>query len=129
MIAARRLITLSLFAVLLMLAAGALPCRAQTKLYLKDGTFLLVTQYQIQGDRVHYYSVAEGQWEDMPLSLVDLKATQQAIAAKREEQQKLLQQAEKTVRDNYQMPQNTGGQVAPGIRLPFQEGLYAYDGM
>jgi hypothetical protein len=115
-------------AVALILTAGPRASWAQTKLYLKDGTYLLVRSYQIQGDRVHYYSVAEGQWEDMPLSLVDLKATRQAIAGKQEEQQKLLQQAEKTVRDNYQMPQNTGFQVAPGIRLPYQEGLYAYDG-
>jgi hypothetical protein len=128
MVAARRPIKLVFFAVLLVVAAGPPPCRAQTKLYLKDGTYLLVTQYQIQGDRVHYYSVAEGQWEDMPLSLVDLKATRQAITSKQEEQQQLLQQAERTVRGNYQMPQNTGFQVAPGIRLPFQEGLYAYDG-
>jgi hypothetical protein len=128
MIAVRSPIKALLLAAVLILAGWPIPCCAQTKLYLKDGTYLLVTQYQVNGDRVHYYSVAEGQWEDMPLSLVDLKATRGAIAAKQEEQQRLLREAEKTVRGTYQMPQNTGFQIAPGIRLPFQEGLYAYDG-
>jgi hypothetical protein len=120
---------LFLFAVVLVLAAAPKPCWAQTKLYMKDGTYLLVKSYQIQGDRVHYYSVAEGQWEDMPLSLVDLKATEGAITARQEQQQQVLQEARKAVRDNYQMPQNTGFQIAPDVRLPFQEGLYVYDGV
>lgn len=110
------------------LAVVATPrsCWAQTKLYLKDGTYLLVRTYQIQGNRVHYYSIAEGQWEDMPLSLVDLKTTERAVTTRQEQQQRVLQEAEKTIKDNYQLPPNTGFQIAPGIRLPFQEGLYAY---
>jgi hypothetical protein len=39
------------------LAAGTLPLRAAIKLYLKNGTFQLVKSYEVQGDRVRYYSL------------------------------------------------------------------------
>ena len=129
MVCRSRPIQFLLIAIVLILAAGSRPAWAQTKLYLKDGTYLLVKSYQIEGDRVHYYSVAEGQWEDMPLSLVDLQATQQAVTNQQEQQQRVLEEARKTERQNYELPRNAGFQIAPGIRLPFQEGLYAYDGV
>lgn len=118
-----------LFASILALAVVPEPCRAQQKLYLKDGTYLLVRSYQISGGRVRYFSIPDSQWEEMPASLIDFKTTERAITERQEEQQKVLQQAEKTVKDNYQLPKNSGYQVAPGVRLPFQEGLYAYDGV
>jgi hypothetical protein len=123
----RRPCRILFFTLLALLASGASPSWAQSRLYLKDGTYLLVKSYQVRGDRVHYYSVADGQWEDMPLSLVDLKATEAAITTRQEQQQRVLQEAEKTTRENHQLPQNTGFQIAPGVRLPYQEGLYAYD--
>lgn len=116
------------FAVVLVLATLSGSSWAQTKLYLKDGTYLLVRSYQIQGDRVHYYSVADGQWEDMPLSLVDFTTTDRSISARQEQQQRVLQEAERTARNTYQLPQNSGFQVGSGLHLPLQEGLYAYDG-
>ncbi len=57
---------------LLALAAWA----ANIKLYLKDGTFHLVREYQVQPDRVRYYSVERSDWEEIPLELVDLKRTE-----------------------------------------------------
>jgi len=33
------------------------------KLMLTDGTFQLVREYKIEGDRVRYYSVDSSQWE------------------------------------------------------------------
>jgi hypothetical protein len=117
-----------LFGIAAIVVLGARPSWAQTKLYLKDGTYLLVRSYQVQGDRVHYYSIAEGQWEDVPVSLVDFKATERAITARQEQEQKTLQEAGEAARNTYQLPQNTGFQIAPGVRLPYQEGLYAYDG-
>lgn len=65
----------------LFLFAGALA--ANERLYLKDGTNQIVREYQVQGDRVHYYSVERSQWEDIPLDLVDLKRTEGEIAAKK----------------------------------------------
>ncbi len=46
------------------------------KLYLKNGDYHLVSQYQVQTDRVRFYSVERSQWEEIPLDLVDLKRTE-----------------------------------------------------
>ena len=58
------------------LLLAALACAATIRLYLKDGEYQLVREYQIQGDRVRYYSVERGDWEEVPLSLVDIKKTE-----------------------------------------------------
>lgn len=102
--------------------------QAQIKLYLKDGSYQLVKSYQVEGDRVRFYSLDRSDWEEVPLSLVDFKATKAAETAKQQRQQKILQEAEKTTKDTYQLPPNTGTLIAPGLRLPQSEGLYAYDG-
>ncbi|MBL8293146.1 MAG: hypothetical protein JNN08_14965 [Bryobacterales bacterium] len=58
------------------------------KLYLKDGGYQMAREYQVQEDRVRYYSTERGEWEEIPLDLVDLKKTkaeEEAIAATRKE--------------------------------------------
>jgi hypothetical protein len=62
--------------VLFLLAASLLPGDT-FKLFLKDGDFHLVREYQVQGDRVRYYSTERGDWEEIPLSLVDINRTEQ----------------------------------------------------
>jgi hypothetical protein len=60
----------------LTLAALALAAwAANVRLYLKDGTYHMVREYQVQADRVRYYSVERSDWEEIPLDLVDLKRT------------------------------------------------------
>lgn len=46
------------------------------KLYLKDGDFHLVREYQVQGDRIRYFSTERGDWEEIPKDLVDLDKTE-----------------------------------------------------
>ncbi len=53
---------------------------ANVKLYLKDGSYHVVREYQVKPDRVHFYSIERSQWEDMPLELVDLKRTESEAA-------------------------------------------------
>jgi hypothetical protein len=60
---------------LLILAAGLLGA-ATVRLYLKDGTYHSVREYEKLADRVRYYSTERSDWEEIPLSLVDLKRTE-----------------------------------------------------
>src|SRR4051794_27960621 len=48
---------------------------ATVRLYLKDGTFQLTREYQVQNDRVRYYSTEREEWEEIPLEMVDLDRT------------------------------------------------------
>src|ERR1039458_276227 len=53
---------------------------ANVRVYLKDGTYHMVREYQVQADRVRYYSVERSDWEEIPLDLVDLKRTESEAA-------------------------------------------------
>jgi hypothetical protein len=55
------------------------------KLYLKDGGYHVVRQYQLQQDRIRYYSTERGDWEEIPAELVDLAKTERERNAKSEE--------------------------------------------
>jgi hypothetical protein len=51
---------------------------ARTRLILKDGTFQLVLSYKVVGNVVHFRSAErDGDEEEIPLALVDLRATEQ----------------------------------------------------
>jgi hypothetical protein len=65
--------------VLLLLALSAFG--ATLRLYMKDGTYQLVREYQVLPDRVKYLSAERsGEWEEIPLDLVDLNRTKQEAA-------------------------------------------------
>src|SRR4051812_47151762 len=74
---------------------------ANIRLYLKDGTYHMVREYQKQSDRVRYYSTERGEWEEIPLELVDLKRTENELAAREKEtreQARLMDAEEKAER-------------------------------
>ena len=58
-------------------AAGARLARGK-KLVLRDGNFQLVREYERKGDRVRYYSLERGSWEEIPAAMVDWDATAKA---------------------------------------------------
>jgi hypothetical protein len=63
-----------LFSAFCMLASAA-----NFKLYFKDGSDQLVREYQVQDDRVRFYSIDRDDWEEVPASLVDLDKTKAEI--------------------------------------------------
>src|SRR5215813_8619803 len=94
---------------------------ANIKLYLKDGGYHIVREYQVQTDRVHFYSVERSQWEDIPLELVDLKRTQSEVAerkAKLDADAKIIEQEEKVERE---LEKETS-------RIPQDPGVYWLEG-
>jgi len=53
---------------------------ANGRLYLKDGDYQIVREYQVLADRVRYFSTERGDWEEIPLELVDLDRTKKDAA-------------------------------------------------
>ena len=88
---------------------------ANLKLYMKDGTYHIVREYQVQTDRVHFYSVERSQWEDIPLEMVDLKRTQTEVGERQtrlDAESKIIEQEEKVERElekeTSRIPQDPG---------------------
>lgn len=65
-------------AVFLLLVSAA--ASAADRLYLKDGTYQLTNHYEVKTDRVRYYSTERGEWEEIPLEMVDLDRTKGEVA-------------------------------------------------
>ena len=104
------------------------PVLANQKLFLKDGTYQLVSSYEVNGDKVRYYSVERAEWEEVPLSLVDLEATKRAQEEEKAIQKKQLEEGHEIDQQRFYKPAETGFEVAPGIHLPQEEGVFAFDG-
>jgi hypothetical protein len=108
-----------LLVVLLVLAISGLA--ATVRLYLKDGTYHLVREYQVKSDRVRFYSVERSQWEEIPLSLIDLKRTEAEIKEKQEALRK--EAAALSAEDQAEREQER--EIS---RIPQEKGVYLVDG-
>ena len=101
------------------------------KLVLKDGTFQLVRSYEKNGDRVRYFSVERGSWEEMPDALVDWDATKKAEAADEKTSSALLEKVhiqEAAAKAETPVDVDASLRVAPGVFLPDGEGMFALEG-
>lgn len=100
------------------------------KLILKDGSFQLVREYHVEGDRVRYYSLERSDWEVIPADLVDWKATKKVAEEDTQKDTALLSKAQR--QDKERNPQtldiDASLEVAPGIFLPPGDHLFVFDG-
>ncbi len=101
------------------------------KLVLKDGTFQVVREYQRNGDRVRYFSMERGDWEEIPTSMVDWDATAKAASdlekASAAEVEKIHKQEEAKRMDNV-ADIDASLQVGSGAFLPEGEGMFVVEG-
>jgi hypothetical protein len=110
-------------AIWLLLGTAVQP-QAVRRLILTDGTYQMAVEWQKVGDRVKYFSAERGEWEEIPLSLVDWKATEEWNAERSKKDTEELKQVtaeEITARKEEML--NTP-LVAPDLRLPAEGGIF-----
>ncbi len=101
------------------------------KLVLKDGTFQLVRSYEKNGDRVRYFSLERGSWEEIPATMVDWVATANAEKATSAADDALAAKVHKQEEaQNIQTTLDVDAslQVGGGVFLPPGEGMFAVEG-
>ena len=108
-----------LFAFVFLFAFG-LQGEGNSKLYLKDGAYHIVREYQVMSDRVRYFSTERDQWEEIPVELVDIKKTETEIKQRQEAasaDSKIQAEEDKAERDAEREIE----------RVPQQPGVYMVD--
>src|SRR5215471_415921 len=110
----------TLVMVVLGVALG-LVAAGNTKLYLRDGTYHIVSEYKVQSDRVRFYSVERSDWEEIPLELVDLKRTEAEAAERKAE----LDKDSKAISEEEKAQRDMKKEVS---RIPQDPGVYWLDG-
>ncbi len=118
-------------AVLIVMMAAFASAQQHTKrIILKDGSYQAITEYKVEGDRVHYYSAERYIWEDIPKDLVDWDATNKynANPVKNDRSQDNRDEAEEEARENARS-EAEAPTVAPRLRLPDADmgGVYLLD--
>jgi hypothetical protein len=100
------------------------------KLVLKDGTFQLVREYHVEGDRVRYYSIDQRDWDEIPESLVDWDATRKLEIGEAKRNLDLIAEARKTesARNSELLDVDASIEIAPKVFLPAGVGLFEFDG-
>jgi len=101
------------------------------KLHLKDGSVLMVREYARTGETVRYYSLLESQWEEIPASLVDWDATAKAESEEAQQQKEYAAKIATQERNQNAMVEldiDASLEVAPGVILPQDEGMFALAG-
>jgi hypothetical protein len=120
-----------------------LPSAAQNankRLILKDGSYQVISQYQIVGDRVRYKSAERGgEWEEVPKELIDWPATEKwnkehepgalaaAEAAREKSEQNDAAEIDKEERAERDAQLARMPVVSPGLRLPDESGVWVLD--
>lgn len=104
------------------------PAQAKGKrLILKDGSYQIVREWQVTGDRVRFYSTERYDWEEIPTSLVDWPATNKYEQDR--EGGRLADQRAQVAQDEADRREEEARTptVAPGLRLPDQGGIFLFE--
>ncbi len=120
---------LALGVLCLILSVASLGQTQARRLILKDGSYQSVTKYEVHGDRVRYFSAERGEWEEVPKSLVDWDATDK-FEQGRQDNSKLAPEAvelDKELEAERKAEQARSPEVAPGLRLPDEGGIFLLD--
>jgi len=108
----------------------ALPALAQDtarRLILKDGSFQLVTKYEVKGDRVRYFSSEREDWEELPNSLVDWPATEKYAKERAAAPVPEAVQLDNELAHDRETEEAKLPEVAPGLHLPEPSGVFLLD--
>ena len=98
------------------------------RLILKDGSYQLASKWEKKGNRIRYYSAERAEWEEIPGSLIDWAATEKyekdrAAGAPPPEAIEL----DKELEAERKAEELKSPQVAPGLRLPEEGGIFLLD--
>lgn len=105
------------------------------RLILKDGGYQVVKDYKIVGDRVRYLSQERGEWEEMPVSLVDWDATKKWEQEHTEltvddDQSPAMKEAVSIDKEETEEREDQRArmpEVAKGLELPDEDGVFVLD--
>jgi len=92
------------------------------RLILKDGSYQLVSKYEVKGGRVRYYSTEREDWEELPNSLVDWPATEKYEKERQAAPPEAVELDKELDRVEAPLPE-----VAPGLRIPQDTGVFLLD--
>lgn len=101
------------------------------KLFLKDGTYQLVREYQRSGERVRYFSAERGDWEEIPTAMIDWDATAKDAAEEDKASQATVEKihrSEEAKKMDAPLDIDASLPVAQGVYLPSGEGLFVVEG-
>jgi hypothetical protein len=118
-----------LIAAMVMLAGPFLNAQQNTKrLILKDGSYQIVTKWEIADDRVRFYSAERYAWEEVPATLVDWPATEKYNQESEEQRAAMAQRVREHMgKEVEEAPEPESPTVAPGLRLPDGGGVFLLD--
>jgi len=122
--------TLAFISVTLAALALAFHAPAQDlarRLILKDGSYQLVTKYEVKGDRVRYKSAERDEWEELPSELVDWPATEKYEKDRATSAIPEAAAIDKETDADRAAELSRLPQVAPGLRLPEDSGVFLLD--
>lgn len=103
------------------------------RLILKDGSYQLVREYKVEGDRVKYLSQERSDWEELPVDLVDWDATRKWEQAHSDDEAQAspgMQEAEEVDKEENLAREEERSRtptVAPGLDLPDEDGVFVLD--